>query len=96
MTDDNPDDPMVRRCAQVAIEGAVLSGAPEAWQGAVAALTKKVQAGEITQDDLARKLAKPNAAADIFFNNIADTDEATWRKWRDAQPRRAERIARTK
>jgi hypothetical protein len=87
MSDDNtPVDPLARRAAQVEAEGKAIGGA-EAWEGVVRNMGQKMERGEVSVFDLRQRLAKPNAAGELFNENIADCDESTWRAWRDAQPK---------
>jgi len=55
-----------------------------------------MEAGQLTPTQLQEKLARPGAATTIFYEGMSAAPEAEWRAWRDAQPRRKERIDRAK
>jgi hypothetical protein len=97
MTNDTVD-PLMRRAEQIEAEGGKIGG-EETWKGVVEALGRKMVAGELSQAELQQRLARPNAAAEIFNSSIGDVDEATWRAWRsdpNHNPKYAERLARVR
>ena len=85
------DDALARRAAQVEAE-AKANGGEDTWKGIMKSLEQKIARGDMAPTELGHKLTRPNAASEIFNSSIADTDEATWRAWRDAQPKRKARI----
>ena len=91
MTND-PNEALARRAAQVESEVEAFAGGKEHWQGAMKNLTRKVETGDLTQAELVHKMGKQSAAGDLFYQGMAESDESTWRAWRDAQPNRRRRI----
>ena len=94
MSDQN--EALARLAQQRELEGRAAAGDEEAWKSAMGALERKMKAGDLAPEDLQRKLIKESAGGDIFYQGIAEADEASWRKWRDNLPRRRERIDRCK
>jgi len=88
----NNVDPLAARAAEVEAQGKAIGGEDTWAKGIMPTLERKISSGELSQVELAQKLARPNAASEIFNSNIADADEATWRSWRDSQPRKKARI----
>jgi hypothetical protein len=89
------DEALARLTAQREAEGRAFSG-DDAWKSAMGALEQKIKRGDLAPDELQRRLVKESAGSDIFYQGIADADEASWRKWRDSQPNRARRIEQSK
>jgi hypothetical protein len=81
------DDAMQRRAAQVEQEARQRHG-DEAWAASMRALEVKMRRGDISPSDLERKLARENAASQLFNENIGDADEKDWRAFRDNLPDR--------
>ena len=90
-----PIDPLARRASQVEAEGKSAFG-EENWNKAIQSVGRRMESGELTQGALLEKMARPNAASQIFYDGISQSSEEDWRKWRDSQPRRRERIERAK
>ena len=77
----------------------------EHWDAATQrGLVKQMQGGDpdhVAGSDVrngAELLAKlgRESGGTVFHDAIASADEATWRKWRDTRPNRAERIRRSR
>jgi hypothetical protein len=95
MADETNLDPIARRAVQIEEAGKKAYGEAN-WKAAMDSLTKKMADGAVSQAELVHGLSRPDAAAQLFNNNIADSDEKSWREWRDSQPRRKSRIEATK
>jgi hypothetical protein len=90
------DEALARRAAQVEQEAEAAAGGKEHWQGAFKSLARKVESGDLTQAELVQKMGRQTAGGDLFYQGISESDEATWRAWRDAQPNRKRRIEKTR
>ena len=73
----NNVDPLAARAAEVEAQGKAIGGEDTWAKGIMPTLERKISSGELSQVELAQKLARPNAASEIFNSNIADADEAT-------------------
>jgi hypothetical protein len=94
MTDNpNANDPLSQRCAQVEEQGSTAEG-KQAWDAAMRGLQHRMAAGDLSQRDVIDQLGHADAAGRLFADGIAATDEASWRAWRDRQPKRAAMLDR--
>jgi hypothetical protein len=91
---DNNNDLLARRAAEVEQQGR--AGQKEHWESAMRGIEKQINADKMTSADLIQRLAKRDAAGSLFNDGIASASEEDWRKWRDSQPRRRERIERSR
>jgi hypothetical protein len=60
-----------------------------------ALIERQVAAGTLEGADIARKLARPTAATDLFYQAAGEMSDADWRAWRsdpNYNPKRAARI----
>jgi hypothetical protein len=86
-------DPVAKRAAAVQQEMRNAFGEHEV--AAMRSLERQVAEGRLEGADIARKLTKPTAAADLFYQAAGEMSEAEWRAWRsdpNYNPKRAARI----
>ena len=89
----DPNEALGRRAAQVEAEGR--AERKEHWDSAMRGIGRQMEAEKMTSADLIRRLEKRDAASSLY-DGIANSSEEDWRKWRDSQPKRRERIERSK
>jgi hypothetical protein len=92
----NEDDAALARRAAVVEAEAKAAYGEENWAAAMRSLTRQVAEGRLEGADIAKKMCKPTAVADLFYQAAGEMSDADWRAWRDSQPKRAERIERAK
>jgi hypothetical protein len=91
MSNEDNDAALARRAAQLEAEARAAYGV-ETWAAAMRSLTALVAEGRLESTDIVRKMSKPTAAVDLFYQAAGEMSDADWRAWRDSQPKRAERI----
>jgi hypothetical protein len=87
-------DPLARRAAQVEQEAKNTYG-EDNWASAMRSLERQVADGRLEGADIARKLTKPTAATDLFYQAVGEMSEQEWRAWRsdpNYNPKKAARI----
>jgi len=82
-----PTDPLAARAGAVETEIKRIYG-DDVAAGVVKVLERKIASGEMSPDDLRRKITQENAVGAVFNAAAGDMDEASWRKYRDNLPDR--------
>jgi hypothetical protein len=98
--DNDPNNPLFHQIAATENAGKAQHGETH-WNGAMKGVQNQmlrnddahVTGGEsLTQADLLAKISRPDGAARLFSDGMANADEETWRRWRDSLPHRKRRI----
>jgi hypothetical protein len=74
----NEDEALARRAAAVEAEAKATYG-EENWASAMRSLQRQVAEGRLEGSDIARKLAKPTAATDLFYQGAGEMSDSDWR-----------------
>jgi hypothetical protein len=99
------DNNLARIMAQREAEIRQHAGSDEFAQGAIKGIERMMTrsdpahltgADPLTQAGLMENITRPDNAGRMFSDGIASAPEEDWRKWRDSQPRRRERINRAR